>query len=76
MRNQFGEIVNPNTEPALAPATGSASPECCAEYERSIKEIIGLCALGYAHGLGYNGEPFKFCPWCGRARPNSDSATG
>lgn len=55
----------------FAEARDSDAPDCCAEYKRSIKEIIGLCALGYAHGLGYEGASFKFCPWCGRVRPNA-----
>ena len=66
----FREREKQEAESSLAPARGSASPDCCAEWTRSAKAIEGLCVMAHIHGMEYKGAPFYYCPWCGRVRPN------
>ena len=38
----------------------------CQLWADTIKKINASIDIARIHGLDYNGEPFRFCPWCGR----------
>ncbi len=41
--------------------------ECdCENYIKSMKELDSAQAIAWVHGWRYNGEFFKYCPWCGK----------
>lgn len=39
----------------------------CVEWKENVPKIDGVFALQYVRmGKGYEGIPFKFCPWCSK----------
>jgi hypothetical protein len=49
----------------------------CIGWQTNIKKLDGIETLANVHGFAYDGEQFKFCPWCGLAlnRPHCDGKT-
>ena len=45
--------------------------EYCAEYSRSVMHLAHVLSVAHEHKMPYTGAPFRFCPWCGIARPNA-----
>lgn len=43
-------------------ATGCA----CSDWENNIQHLESLLLLAMTHGREYQGEFFRFCPWCGQ----------
>jgi hypothetical protein len=39
----------------------------CDEWIQYAEEIFGVQLFAVTHGIVYKGEPFRFCPWCGKA---------
>ena len=40
----------------------------CDGWRKSMNEITnGQTILALIKGIKYTGDPFKFCPWCGKA---------
>ena len=61
------------TEP-FAEAHGSDAPDCCAEWTRSGGALEPIAMLTSESGVNLEKMRFKFCPWCGRVRPNDPSS--
>ena len=38
----------------------------CPGWERNQPKIDGIFSSAYIHGVKYDGDFFKFCPWCGK----------
>lgn len=58
-----------DTPSSFAASTGSASPDCCAQWSRSAwrLNVTVIRSGGMRSELDVS---IRFCPWCGRARPN------
>lgn len=39
----------------------------CAAAILSIPDLDTVCLIAAIHGCKYQGEPFRFCPFCGKA---------
>ena len=42
----------------------------CESWKKSMKYITGAETLAYHHGWKYEGDRFRFCPWCGKKVKN------
>lgn len=41
--------------------------ECtCKDWDKNMKEIIGIFTFAHVHSVYYSGEEFDYCPWCGK----------
>lgn len=40
----------------------------CKDWDYSMKQINSAQVLAYTHGARYDGQVFKFCPFCGKER--------
>ena len=41
--------------------------ECsCDKWQQGMTQIDAFIMLGFTHGYKYAGEPFVYCPWCGK----------
>lgn len=49
---------------------GSASPDCCSEWTRSAWRL-NVAALSHCGMVSKPDDLVRFCPWCGRVRPNA-----
>ena len=38
----------------------------CEGWEKGMPQIEDAKLLAWTYGRGYTGNPFKWCPWCGR----------
>jgi len=43
----------------------------CAEWAKSMPQIRAATVLAWNHGVEYNGEQFRYCPWCGASLENN-----
>src|SRR5688500_12169918 len=62
-----------NQELALLPTNedaGSDTPDCCTAWTRSGRTLEPAMMSAWATPPVEAEMRFKFCPWCGRARPN------
>lgn len=59
-------------ERLLGAAPCSPSPDCCAEWTRSVGLIDSAWRAAKYFGFHYSWPTFTHCPWCGRAKENED----
>lgn len=59
---------------SATPPGSVAVEECCEDWPEQIKKVNGpivLQSIGAGRDLykETGGKPFRYCPWCGKARP-------
>lgn len=37
----------------------------CEDWEQNINKVDSIFLVSHIHGVDYDGEYFKCCPWCG-----------
>jgi hypothetical protein len=60
----------------VVPIVSSAVLDCCPDWPVQIEKVNGpivLQSLRAGRDL-YDGIPFRYCPWCGRKRPDKKSS--
>lgn len=59
----------------MLPATNA--PTChCRAWQANLPKLEQLVILNWnRHGSGYTGDPFAYCPWCGRPLQDAASVT-
>lgn len=64
---------DPHPSPSPVPET-----QCCQEWVENIDKINDPIILQSLRNPGYvyNGKPFVYCPWCGKARPAAKKEAG
>lgn len=65
-----------NPDPPFAAPTDSAVPDCCAEWTRSGMLNSAIEVIYPSGVMTHPALPFRFCPWCGRARLNDKMRHG
>lgn len=68
LRTHPDVIIAECQQPVVAP------PSCCAEWERSAKRPFPNEVVFRGNQRIEKSGPFRFCPWCGVARPDTDLA--
>ena len=60
--------------PSAVPIGSGAVLDCCPDWPVQIEKVNGPIVLqSLRAGLDlYDGIPFRYCPWCGKKRPEQE----
>ena len=64
-----------NENEASTPTVSSAVLDCCADWQPQTELVNGPIIMQTLRSGGayqYPGIPFRYCPWCGKKRPEQE----